>query len=146
MLFCADAKRHRIVIFLCILIFKNGTRFESKKNLLYVPRTRISIVFNHIQTLFPPTCSVDVRPSNLWTYVHTPLARTSIKLWSYVQRKTPLENCCLCSFLLILCFLRIEYLYGGRCRLFLSHSRRHKERQKERENAYIASLCQLVKA
>ena len=98
MLFCADAKRHRIVIFLCKMIFKNGTRFESKKCLLYVPRTRISIVFNHIQTLFPPTCSVDVHPSNLWTYVHTPLARTSIKLWSYVQRKTPLENCCLCSF------------------------------------------------
>ena len=78
--------------------FRLQTQSRKEKSDCYALFTHFLSVFNHIVTSFPTTNSMDVRASNLWTYVHTPSGRTSIHLMTYVHRKNIWENGYLLSY------------------------------------------------
>ena len=58
--------------------FGNLTLFDTIWKRKFRILTRFFVIFNHIVTWFPTKKSMDVRPSNLWSYVLIPLGRTCI--------------------------------------------------------------------
>ena len=68
------------------------TQSRKEKSDYYALFTHFLSVFNHIVTSFPTTNSMDVRASNLWTYVHRKNIWENGYLLSYFRHFTAREN------------------------------------------------------
>ena len=72
------ANSQQNVVLCNIMSFGNLMLFDTIWKRKFRILTRFFVISNHIVTWFPTKKSMDVRPSNLWSYVLIPLGRTCI--------------------------------------------------------------------
>ena len=143
------ANSQQNVVLRNMMSFGNITLFDTIWTRKFRILTRFFVIFNHIVTWFPTKKSMDVRPSNLWSYVLIPLGRTCIHpnaVRPHSYGRTPKEKFPWISSLnrRFHGFWESHICKEGRPQLILSHSQRRWKKQNVRRTDGIAPLCQLV--